>query len=933
MKRFFRILLLLVVLIVGLMAVVPIFFKDEIVAKAKEEANKNLNAEVDFEDVSINLFSSFPNFHFGLSQLTIDGQGEFAGIRLAEIGAFNLELDLFSVLSGNQMQIEGISLENTTLNIIVTEDGTANYDIALEDETVDEETPEEETSDFKLKLKYYTIENFNLHYRDASYQVQTHIRGLNHSGEGDFTQDVVALQTTTHADAIDVIYEGIGYFKNTALEANLDLEYHQANTRLVFSEGLIHLNEFPLLVDGYVAMPNDEDIDMDITYGSPEATFKSLLSLIPAVYSKEFAGLESSGKLNFKGYAKGVYNEESYPAFAVNLQVNNGQFQYPDLPAGVKDVNIDLQIESKTNHLDGMRINMPKAQARIADNPIDMKMKLATLMSNPSFDVAMKAALDLANLTKVVPAPGYQYAGMLNADFALSGNMAQVESEQYNQMKAQGDMVLSRFTLAGDSVPISLNIDTANLSLSPQYAILKAFSGTTGASDFAANGRIDNLIGYALADELLTGEFSLMSQKIDFRDFGESSETESTETSTEESDSALAVVRIPQNINFNLTTRMDTLIYDNLMIENVEGGMRIKDGMAILENLKMNMLDGSMALSGFYNSVPAAPEVDFQFNIDQFSFKESYHNLTTVQQLAPIMQSTTGNYSTRFNFKSVLNPDMTPDLASASGAGKLMSSALSTSPKATQELAATLQNPSLAALNINGLEMEFTIEDGRVEVKPFNIKNSLFSAEVSGSSGLDQSLDYVMDMKIPASKIGVAEMLSKIGGTNAGMIPITVNITGTAQNPKVSTSVKDLTKAVMDNLKDKARDKVKEVKKEVTDKIDAKKEQLIAEATKKGDALVEQAKKQAEQIRAKGKQTAQEIRSAANKQAQNVENEAGGNPLKKAAAKKVADKIRKEGEEKAQKVEQEANKKADQVVKEAQDKRQQLIDEAKNKTE
>lgn len=932
MKRFFRILLLLVVLIIGLMAVVPIFFKDQIVAKAKEEANKNINAKVDFEDVSINLFSSFPNFHFGISQVTIDGKGEFAGVRLADIGGFNLELDLFSVLSGNQMQVEGISIINTSVNVIVTEEGTANYDIATTDEAA-AETPEEEASDFKLKLKYYTIENFNLHYRDDAYQVGTHIRGLNHSGTGDFTEEVVALQTQTNAQAVDVIYEGIGYFKNTALKADLDLEYHQANTKVVFSNGVIHLNDFPLLVDGYVAMPNDEDIAMDLTYSSPEATFKSLLSLIPAVYSKEFAGLESSGSINFDGYARGTYNEEAYPAFAANVKVSNGQFQYPDLPAGVEDVNIDLQIESKTNNLDGMRINMPQAQAKIAGNPIDMKMKLATLMSNPTFDVGMKAALDLANLTKVVPAPGYDYRGMLNADFALAGTMNQVENEQYDQLKAQGNIILSRFNLAGDSVPMRLQIDTTHLSLSPQYAALSAFSATTGASDFAANGRIDNLVGYALAGELLTGEFSLMSRKIDMRDFGESAETESSEEAMAESDSTLAVVRIPKNINFNMSARIDTLIYDNLVIENVEGGIVIEDGMAILKNLDMNLLGGSMALNGFYNSTSAAPEVDFEFSIAKFSFKESYQNLATVQQLAPIMKSTTGNYSTRFNFKSVLNPDMTPDLASAAGAGKLMSSALSTSPKATQELAATLQNPSLSALNLNGLEMDFTIKDGRVEVKPFNIKNSLFSAEVSGSSGLDQSLDYVMDMKIPASKIGVDEMLSKIGGANISSVPVLVKITGTNQNPKVSTSVKDLGKAAVNNLKDQAKDKVKDVKKEVTDKIDAKKEQLIAEATKKGDALVAQAEKQATQIRAKGAQSAQQIRNAANKQAEKIENEAGGNPLKKAAAKKAAQKVRKEGEEKAQKVEREANNKADKVVKEARDKRQQLINEAKNKTD
>ena len=932
MKRFFRILFILIVVVVGAMVVVPIVFKDEIIAKVKEEANKNLEATVDFESVSINLFSRFPNFSFSLDELTVDGKGEYEGIRLLSVDDLGLELDLMSVISGSSIQIEGISVSGADLRIMVDEEGNANYDIVAGtdgEEELELQDPES-SSNFKLELKKYSLEDINLTYNDRQLNTNVLIRDLDHTGRGDFSMNEVNLKTQTSIAELDVDYEEVAYLTNAVVEAKTNLKYLQDQVKAEFQENTLTVNELPLHFEGSFAMPGDA-YDMDLTFNSPEASFKSLLSLIPAIYTQEFKDLKSSGELQFDGYVKGVYDDDNYPAFGLNLKMDEGNFNYPDLPAGVNSVNIDAHIENRTSNLDGTVVDIKSLKAKIADNPLNMRLYLATPMSNPQFDFALDASLDLANIQKVVPSEGLSYSGTLNSSVAFKGDMKKIENERYEEVEARGEFNAQDLLMEGDSLPYAVSFPGIKLSISPQKADLESFSAKIGQSDFSANGIIDNIIGYALTDEKLSGKFSLQSNRIDLNELAGSEEVNQPEEESDKAaDTALSVVRVPENINFDINASVDTLIYDNLQIKKMRGNLQVANGEVALKNTKMYLLDGALALSGKYDSKPAAPLVDFDLNIDGFSFQESYANLTMVQKYAPIMKSTEGTYSAGFNFESVLNPDMTPDLASVYAQGSLLTSYLRTEPKALKELSATLQNPKLGSLSLNPLDIDFEIKDGRIEVDTFNIRAGNIRGDVAGTSGLDQTLDYVMDMQIPARGIGVQDMLSKLGASSGGMVNLKVNIGGTVSNPKVSTSLGNMVDNITKNLKDKAEKKVQDVKKQVEDEIAKKRQQMIAEAERKGDQLIAEAEKRAQQIRNEAARAAQKIRDEADQKAKKLINEAGSNPLKKKAAEEAAKRIRREADEKAKKIEQEADKKAQDIVEAARKQKKELVQKAQN---
>ena len=60
-----------------------------------------------------------------------------------------------------------------------------------------------------------------------------------------------------------------------------------------------------------------------------------------------------------------------------------------------------------------------------------------------------------------------------------------------------------------------------------------------------------------------------------------------------------------------------------------------------------------------------------------------------------------------------------------------------------------LDNPTLQALRA-----AFQIQDGRLFVQPFDVKLGETTMNVSGSNGLDQSLQYTLGLTVPRSLLG-----------------------------------------------------------------------------------------------------------------------------------------------------------------------------------
>jgi hypothetical protein len=881
MKKVLLVIGIVFALLLGAAVVLPIIYKDKIITLVKDEANKNLNAKVNFGDFGLSLISSFPDFRICMEDISVANINEFEGDTLAFIKELNLDVDIMSVINGKEIGINAIILDAPRINAHVLKGGKANWDITKPSADTVAAAPSE-PSTFSMKLKKLKITDGVIVYNDEDGNMFASLKDLDLTLKGDMTQDNTSLDTEAEIAALDVVMDGVKYLSKTNVEVKAGIDADMKNSRYTFRENELRLNNLFLGFDGWVAMPT-EDIDMDIKFNAKKTDFKNILSLIPAVYAKDFESVKTEGKLALDGFAKGRYNEKMLPGFGLKVLVENAMFKYPDLPKQVDNINIDVKINNPGVDADLTVIDISKFNFKIAENPVDMKFLIKTPVSDPNIDGRIGGKLDLSSVKDVMPLDeGAELNGKISADITLKGKKSSIDNERYSEFDAKGEFSATDMKYAAKDLPQAVDIKNAQLKFSPAFVELTAFDAKIGKSDFKANGKIENFLDYFFAENgLLKGNFNLNSNTIDLNEFmGGEEETAAATPDT----ASLAVIDVPANIDFTLTSAIGKLLYDNIEMTNVEGKITIKEKKVALNNLEMNLMDGAMNLNGSYDvSNIKKPVVDFDIAANGFDITKTFNTFNTVQTLAPVGKYAKGKFSSSLKFKTDLNSKMEPVLTSLSGGGKLSTNHVRLEGFAPiNKLADALKMEKLKKQELNDVNLSFKFENGRVNVEPIDMNFAGFKTKIGGSTGFDQTIDYVMNFEIPRSEFGgqanavldnlVSQANSKGAGVNVGeKINVNALIGGTVTNPTVKTGLKDAANDVMNDLKDRAQEELNKQKEELERKAreeaDKLKNQAEQKAKEEADKLKQEAEKKKKELEDKTRQEAEKKKKEAEKKA------------------------------------------------------------------
>ena len=246
-----------------------------------------------------------------LEGLQVIGIDEFAKDTLISAKEIDIAVNLFSVISGDEMKIYSVSVDEPRIHAIVNKDGKVNWDIAKESAT--EDTAAAEPSSFKMNLKKYSINNAYVSYEDVPGGMSSEILNLTHEGSGDFTADVFTLQTQSRADAVTFNYGGIPYLNETKTSIDADIEINNTTSKYTWKTDEIALNDLRISTQGFFQLVNDSTYNMDVAFKAPTTDFKSILSLIPAIYQKDFEKVKTGGKAIFDGFVKGTMSNTQIP--------------------------------------------------------------------------------------------------------------------------------------------------------------------------------------------------------------------------------------------------------------------------------------------------------------------------------------------------------------------------------------------------------------------------------------------------------------------------------------------------------------------------------------------------------------------------------------------------------------------------------------------
>ncbi len=587
-KKILIILGVLLVLLIGAAAAIPYFFKDELVAMARAEANKAVDAEVDFSDVDLSLFRSFPDFSLRIDSLSVVGKGAFEGIPLAAADYAALTLDLMSVIrSTAPVAIKSIHLQRPRIKVYVLKDGTANYDITLPSEAPD--TTQAAPADYGnlvIELASYSIADGYLLYDDHSLGTFLEAKGLNHSGTGNFTIDVYDLDTQTGIEALTVSQSGITYLNEA--QATLDAVFNidSPNSKYTLKDNALSINALQLNADGFVQLDND-DINMELAFNSPQNDFKQLLSLIPNAYTEGYEAVSATGKFTLEGNVSGTYNGEqgTYPAFSVNTTVSDGQVQYPDLPLGIGNINARANVNSPSSDFNDIVADVPRFSMTIGNNPFEASFRLRTPISDPDLQASANGRIDLAELSQAFPMEGVsEMAGRITADLNVDTRLSYIEQEDYERVNMNGDLQVQGINYAAEGLP-TVVINSAALSFSPQFVALRAFDAQLGQSDLQASGRIDNLLAYFSPEKTMTGSLTARSAYFNAGEWV----PETTSEPATIPDTTTESTAIFDRFDFGLDARAEEIEYGDYTLRQGVAQGQIKPNLLQVATLSANI--------------------------------------------------------------------------------------------------------------------------------------------------------------------------------------------------------------------------------------------------------------------------------------------------------------------------------------------------------
>lgn len=893
--------LLLLILVIA----APFLFKDKLVQLVKKEANKSLNAKVDFGDFDLTLFSSFPDFRFKIQNVSVINVEPFNGDTLAYIKELSLDLNIRSVISGDKYQINSLIIDEPIINGIVMHDGKANWDIAKASADAAAEPADTSATKFSLKLNSLQIKHANITYNDMQGNMSAILKDMNYTMSGDFTQDIFTLSNLLEIAETSFNMDGAGYLTKAKTRFKADLNMDMPNKKYTFKENEFDLNDLGLTFDGFIAMPTD-DINMDLKFAAKQTEFKSILSLIPSVYSKDFANVQTQGKLKLDGFAKGTMHSEkdstknTYPSFEVNLAIADAMFKYPSLPKSVNNINIDVHVENKKDYLDATVIDVNKFHLEMAGNPINIWAHVKTPISDPDLAAEIKGIINLASVKEFIPLEkGDEMSGVVKADIAAAGRMSSLDRKEYDKFKMSGSLEIDKMNYKTTTLPYEVMLNMMKMNFTNQFVELMAFDALMGKTDIKADGKIENFLQYIFKDSLIKGAFNVQSNFMDLNELMSSSTSTAEAKPVVADTAAMTVVEVPGNIDFNLNANLTKVLYDNLTIDNMVGNIVVRQKKVDVTNLKLGLLGGNVLMNGYYESTnPKKPTVNMNFKVDNFDIQKTFGAFNTVKKLAPIGQYAKGMFAaTLENFKADLDTKMEPILSSLHGNGIFKTSSVTVGGfPAFVKLGEALKIEQLKNLNIQNVLAEYEFKDGRVNLRnPVKVKIDKISAEITGSTGFDQTIDYNWKMDVPTELFG-AQASSMVGsllgqantaaGTNVAMpksVKVNVGFGGTVTNPTVKTGMKNDGKSTVAAVKEQVIGAVK-------DKANEEAQKILADAQAQVDKIKAEAQAASDKIKAEGY-------AAADKQVEDVKN-----PIAKIAAKKAAEVAKKEVDKKAQKI-------------------------------
>lgn len=649
-------------------------------------------------------------------------------------------------------------------------------------------------------------------------------------------------------------------------------------------------------VEGYLRLSSPM-VDPDI-----DAKVKGILNLANFAKAWPMDGVKSmSGIIDADIVLKAALSQlENGDYENVNM---NGTMSIEEMVYAAADMPM-VQIQSAKMAFSPKYVDVPSFDMKIGKSDLKGSARIDNILAYISPKKTMKGTINIVSNSFDVN------EWMTTEDATGTASVESTEEKPFDRFDFKMDAQVGAITY--DQYTLKKSIFKGHAT--SQKVKINRLSTHIGDSDLAGNGELTNLFGYLFESETLHGTLNLTSNYLNVNQF---MEDPAKGGNTNDTPTESAVFLVPDKMDIDINGDFKKVKYEDYLLTGVDGNIKMADNKMVFNDFIAGFLGGKMALSGEYNTQDnTSPKFDFNYALQRMKFKKIYAAMVTFRKLAPVAKFIDGIFNTKLHINGVLGEDMMPDLNSLTASGLIETlSGNVNGLQPLEKLASTLNINAVKSLSLKDTKNWFEIEDGKLTLKPFDIKYQGMDMNIMGFSKFDGGMNVDMKMKIPrklmegntagaavgkgtdwlrgeASKLGVNIKKSKY-------INVQVNMLGKIDQPKLKVkllgasgeSLEDTAKSTAKDIVKKAKDSLQNV---ANKKLEDAKAKAQAEADKKIAAAKAKAKEEAEKAAKKAKD---EIVKKAGEEVGGVVKDKAKDILDKAGAGEKTDDVIKKGKD------------------------------------
>lgn len=412
------------------------------------------------------------------------------------------------------------------------------------------------------------------------------------------------------------------------------------------------------------------------------------------------------------------------------------------------DMVLEFKVDSLSAGMDTIRMAMEKPAGKMSISGNRNKKK------SPEIALAYQSE-------KLETSVGQNAISIHKLRFDTEALNDSAQSEFLLQWLAKGFVDMEKGVISSSSFAYPVEIPSIAMDFSPEELNIRDSWMRIGDSDFRLSGSIKNVFSYLRGDSLLRGDLVFRSDKTDIAQLmslTNGMNNEGEELNKSESGSS-GPYMVPKGVDILLRADVSSASYEDAVIKNIKGNLRIKDGILALEDIVCENSAAKMQLTAMYRT-PRKNHLHLflDYHLLDVEIEELLRMIPEIDSLMPMLNSFRGKGEFHFVVETNLDSLYNIKLSTLIGAASVSGSDLVLLDGETfSEIAKRLNFNKKTENKVDSLSAEFTVYREEIDVYPFQIVMDKYKAVIEGRHNFDLSFNYhisVVDSPLPL-KLGV----------------------------------------------------------------------------------------------------------------------------------------------------------------------------------